>query len=112
MRKRALLRRRLAEGTWLGMLAFIGVGAAFAFQPLPTTLNDFSGPGTQPGGLNAETISSVLCSFCHGGYAEAEEPYTFWTGTLMAQAVHDPVFRAALQVANADAPGSGDTCLR
>jgi hypothetical protein len=112
MRKGIQIRRRAAECAWLGLVAFMGVGAAVAFEPLPTTLNDFRGPGTQPLGLSDGLVSAIVCSFCHGSYNEAHEPFTPWTGTLMAQASRDPVFLAALSIANQDAPNSGETCLR
>jgi hypothetical protein len=107
-----LIRRRLAECTWLGLVTIVGVGAALAFEPLPTTKNDFHGPATQPLSLTDAPVSALVCSFCHGSYNEEWEPYTRWTGTMMAQASRDPVFHAALTVANQDAPFAGDTCLR
>jgi len=39
-------------------------------------------------------------------------PYNAWAGSMMANAARDPLFWAALDVANADVPGAGDTCLR
>jgi hypothetical protein len=112
MRPATILRRRAAECAWLGLVAFAGVGAAIAFEPIPTTLNDFHGPGTQPLGLNDGLVSAIVCSFCHGSYNEAYEPFTPWTGTLMAQASRDPVFHAAVTIANQDAANSGETCFR
>jgi MYXO-CTERM domain-containing protein len=39
-------------------------------------------------------------------------PFTSWAGTMMANAARDPVFFAALTVANQDEPGIGTFCLR
>ena len=61
------------------------------------------------------------CSVCHGGYREPEvapyEPHDTWAGSLMANAARDPLFWAALDVANQDdaklgGVGVGDFCLR
>jgi hypothetical protein len=105
-------RRRFAEATWLAVLAFAGVGVALALDPLPTTLNDFTAPGSQPGSLTAAPTSAIVCSFCHGSYDEAQEPYTRWNASMMGQASRDPVFHAALANAEREAPFVGDTCLR
>lgn len=94
-----------------------GTSAAFfevyssAVGRVPTTLRDFDLPGTQP----LEAIALTLpnnCSVCHGGYDPAVEPHFNWAGSMMAQASIDPLFLAALEVANLDAPESGDLCLR
>ncbi len=50
------------------------------------------------------------CAACHGGFDGA--PFDTWAGTAMAHANRDPWFLAALQVAERDAPGVGDLCLR
>ena len=68
-------------------------------------------PGTQP---NAVAITpTFVCDVCHGSYSNGTvEPFDTWAGTMHANAARDPVFRAALAVANQDAPGSGEWCLR
>ncbi|MBK8229142.1 MAG: T9SS type A sorting domain-containing protein [Candidatus Eisenbacteria bacterium] len=77
----------------------------------PTTLRDFHQPGTQPFG--AGTFQDrTLCGICHGGYNQAVEPDFNFQGSMMAQAARDPLFFACLTVAEQDAPGSGDLCLR
>ena len=82
---------------------------------VPTTANDFYLPGTQPGGLQTEVTDPVQCYGCHFGYLPAnpdgETGYT-WTGSMMAQSARDPVFYAALDVANGDAAEAGQFCLR
>jgi hypothetical protein len=91
--------------------------AAFTIQAPPggivaTTLRDFDQPGTQP--LTGEKLKDPgNCATCHGGYGQQDvEPYYNWQGSMMANASLDPLFEAALVIANQDAPDSGDLCLR
>jgi hypothetical protein len=75
---------------------------------------DFTPHGTQPGLFN-DLVFSDNCSGCHGGSAAPQStfrPYSTWAGSMMANATRDPLFWAALDVANHDVPGSGDYCLR
>ncbi|MBL8879811.1 MAG: hypothetical protein JNG88_11890 [Phycisphaerales bacterium] len=78
---------------------------------VPTTLRDFDMPGTQPLGVEA-TITPEMCASCHGYYNQDHEPAFLWRGSMMAHASIDPLFKAAMEVANLDAPESGDLCLR
>jgi hypothetical protein len=78
---------------------------------VPTTLRDFEQPGTQPFGAGSFQ-DHTACTGCHGGYDPAVEPGFNWKGSMMAQAMRDPLFKAALIVANQDASSSGDLCLR
>lgn len=83
--------------------------------PLNTTINNFYLRGTQPNGLTDPIFSSNNCVVCHGGMTFSGQPVPIgddWTGSLMAQAARDPVFYACLDIAEADAPGSGDLCIR
>lgn len=79
---------------------------------VPTTLRDFDLPGSQP--LQAGTMEdpSVTCITCHGEYDAAVEPHRNWQGGMMAHAQRDPLFLATMTIANQDAPGVGDLCLR
>ncbi|MCA9244316.1 MAG: hypothetical protein KDA32_10200 [Phycisphaerales bacterium] len=78
---------------------------------VPTTLRDFDMPGTQP--FEAAVLNPPSsCTPCHGGYDPSAEPAFNWSGSMMAQAARDPLFEAALAIANQDAPDSGDLCLR
>jgi len=77
----------------------------------PTTLRDFIQPGTQPHEGGSFTTSTV-CMTCHGGYDAATEPGKNFQGSMMAQAMRDPLFLACLAIAEQDAPSSGDLCLR
>jgi hypothetical protein len=74
---------------------------------LQTTLEDFFFPGTQPGALSDPVMLPAACDVCHT--ATIVDP---WRGSMMSQAGNDPLFWAALEVANHDAPGSGTYCLR
>jgi hypothetical protein len=79
----------------------------------PAVAGPFTANGTQPG-LAHPIQSSANCTGCHGNYDASHniEPGPTWEGSLMGQAGRDPIFWAALDVANHDAPGVGDFCLR
>jgi hypothetical protein len=68
--------------------------------------------GTQPG-LSQPLNTPSDCGGCHGNYASTNiEPFDTWAGSMMAQASRDPLFWAALDVANNDIADVGDFCLR
>lgn len=70
--------------------------------------------GTQPV-LTYPLITSQNCRGCHGYDFDPDhfiEPADTWMGTMMANSARDPLFWAALDVANNDSPGIGDFCLR
>lgn len=68
-------------------------------------------PGTQPGELTHDIRDPSLCQACHGDYEDYAANDT-WKGTMMANASRDPIFLAALTIANQDEPDAGDLCLR
>ena len=78
---------------------------------------DFTPHGTQPG-LFSSLQNSDVCAACHaptGGSPPTAMmflPYSSWSGSMMANATRDPLFWAALDVANHDTSGVGDFCLR
>ncbi|MCF6299802.1 MAG: hypothetical protein L3J52_01555 [Proteobacteria bacterium] len=76
---------------------------------------DFTPHGTQPG-LNFGIDGASNCGNCHKGSTAGSDtefmPYASWSGSMMANASRDPLFWAALDVANNDIPGIGDFCLR
>ncbi|MBL0027888.1 MAG: hypothetical protein IPO95_01950 [Rhodanobacteraceae bacterium] len=75
---------------------------------------DFTPHGTQPG-LQSVLQSSGDCYGCHAGFFGQQQkfmPHSTWSGSMMAHAGRDPLFWAALDVANRDIPGVGDYCLR
>lgn len=76
---------------------------------------DYTPHGTQPG-LTYQLLGSNGCQGCHAGSGGGSDatffPYDTWSGSMMANATRDPLFWAALDVANHDQPGVGDYCLR
>jgi len=75
---------------------------------------DFTPHGTQPG-LAYPLSSSDSCKSCHASSTNTDPaffPWNTWSGSMMTNATRDPVFWAALDVANHDQPGVGDYCLR
>ena len=79
---------------------------------VPTTMRDVKMPGTQPheGAILADPDES--CATCHGDFDAENEPWAVWRGSMMAQAARDPFYYACMAVAEQDAPGSGDLCIR
>jgi len=72
-------------------------------------------PGTQPGDIVNWWFweSQEYCVFCHSMYsAQDYEPYDTWAGSMMANSARDPLFWAAVDIANQDVPGAGEFCLR
>ncbi len=75
-------------------------------------------PGTQPGGLAAgaplDNASScgVTCHYSRDPATPSAMPYDGWVGSMMGNTMRDPLFLAALTVAEQDLPGAGDFCLR
>ncbi len=78
----------------------------------PTTLRDFDLPGTQPFGGSVADDPEDVCIACHGDYDPDVEQWSNWQGSLMAQAMRDPLYVATLRVAESVAPSVGDLCLR
>jgi hypothetical protein len=78
---------------------------------VPTTLDDFFLPGSQP--MESGTFNSPnQCDNCHGGYDQNAEPAFTWRGSMMAHSMRDPLFEASMTIANQDAEFSGDLCIR
>ena len=78
---------------------------------VPSTLRDMDLAGTQPF-EGAILDNPEGCMTCHGGYDDAVEPWFNWFGSMMGQAMRDPLFLACMAVAEQDAPSVGDLCLR
>ncbi|MCX6047940.1 MAG: hypothetical protein NT075_22805 [Chloroflexi bacterium] len=72
-----------------------------------TSLLDFALPGTQPGGLTTPLAESGSCTGCHVDHIRDN-----FNGSMMTNGVRDPLFRAALVIANKDAGFGGDLCIR
>lgn len=75
--------------------------------------------GTQPGELDGGALvlgAVARCKSCHDRDITAEPalylPFDGWVSSMMGNAMRDPLFKAALAVANQDVPGIGSWCLR
>jgi hypothetical protein len=92
-----------------GVLAVLAWSPGFAADVVPDPVKM---PGTQPhdGIIPMEDVG--VCANCHGNYDKAVEPLHNWRGSMMAHAGRDPVFWAALAIAEQDFDGSGDLCIR
>ena len=72
-------------------------------------------PGTQPGDLTNWPLNEPsFCQLCHSQFVPTEdyEPWDSWSGSMMANASRDPLFWAAVDIANQDNPGTGEWCIR
>lgn len=79
--------------------------------PGPARAQDAFGlDGTQPHDLRIGIEPPTACESCHAGFQDA--PIDAWEGSMMANALRDPLFLAALTIAEQDLPGVGDFCLR
>ncbi len=82
---------------------------------IPATMDNFLMPGTQPDPnpfTFARIQSSFNCTFCHSDYDIEVAPYDTWAVSLMAQSARDPIWHAAVTIANQDANLGGETCIR
>ena len=90
----------------------VTIQSSAAVTPVPSTLRDFDQPGTQPHEDGLNTLDPNNCALCHGDFDDDTEPSFGWAGSMMANASRDPLFEACLAIAEQDAEGSGDLCLR
>lgn len=93
------------------------LGFTLFFVPLTASAGLGDLKGTQPGELpfGGKFQDADDCALCHGGGIAGNTyslPFDTWAGTMMANAARDPVFFAALAVANQDMPGVGSFCIR
>jgi hypothetical protein len=91
-------------------LSLLLVLSSIAWASVPTTLNDFFLPGSQPN--QSGSFKKPDGCNCHRDYDHTAEPFFNWQGSMMAQAARDPLFYACMAIANQDAPESGDLCIR
>lgn len=93
-------------------ISWMGVAQQLSLASAST---DFTPHGTQPG-LQSPLLTAGDCGGCHAGSVSqgtlAFRPFSTWSGSMMANATRDPLFFAALDIANHDVAGSGDFCLR
>ena len=106
--RQTLRRLALLAPLPLGGGLLLAVAAAPQAQVVPT---DIQQPGTQPHEVSAFE-GPDKCDNCHGGYDPQVEPAGYWRGSMMAHASRDPLFWAAMAVAEQDFDGAGDLCLR
>ncbi|GJM23850.1 MAG: cytochrome c [Phycisphaerae bacterium] len=105
-------------------LQFMNPSTAMAMLPAGTTLEDFFMPGTQPGiGKGADLEEPLVgpfeqCVLCHQAssptptFDESTAQFDRWASSMMGQSMRDPIFLAALAIAEQDADFAGDFCLR
>ena len=104
----------LSVRSWNGFFSIVfmcclsALAGGASADPLPSTSEDFVLPGTQPNTLPLEIRLENQCSLCH----TVEAIGLSWRGTMKAHGGRDPLFTAAMAVANQDAPGSGELCIR
>lgn len=124
---RMMRMTRMLRGSHPGRGRVVGL-CAFALTSLMGIMGDAAGQGCPGGGTGCLTedgtqplpplLNSLLppsnCAGCHADYDAANdiEPSNTWAGSMMSQATRDPVFWAALDVANNDVPEAGRLCLR
>ena len=105
----------------VGTSAAISIASPVSFAgaddqvQIPTSASDFFMPGTQPNtdSLAFEPIqASNNCSYCHGDYDLQVAPFDSWVVSMMGQSARDPVWHAALAIANQDVNLSGELCIR
>ena len=100
---------------WIVGIA-VGLTAQLGWAVLADAGPPFTPNATQPPIVHQIEYAYVgpgFCENCHANYDEGEiEPFDLWSGSMMANAGRDPVFWAAVDVANDDLPGSGEFCLR
>ncbi|GAB4376096.1 MAG: hypothetical protein Kow0062_15930 [Acidobacteriota bacterium] len=116
----------LALGALIGAWALAAGGGAPVVLP-GTQPADGSGSPDFPAFVDEDGTPGTLdppgrCGACHKGYRQfgeqMYEPYDTWSGSMMANAGRDPVFWAALDIANQDDEkhlgnvGVGAFCLR
>jgi len=111
--------RVVVSASWLLGLAVVSAsGAAVAWTPMTVDVDPLVRmPGNQEGdGVVVE--ASANCMGCHAGYNTAVEPGFNWQGSMMSNAMRDPIFWATLTVAAQDSiwavgrPNATDICLR
>ncbi len=103
----------------IGCMAALSISAAAPGQQVqvPATLEDYFEPGTQELTLTAPMVGANSCRACHefeddGNARQVVPPWDNWSMSVMAHSARDPIWHAALAIANQDAQMSGDTCIR
>ncbi len=89
-----------------------GRGGDFIGLPLPTTPEDFHAKGTPSTTLIDEIFSFSNCVSCHSSENTSSTLPGRWQGSLHANAARDPIFLAAVSIAEQDVTGAGETCFK
>jgi hypothetical protein len=96
---------------WLSLLWLIALPALAQVEPPES--------GSQPGDLDGgqPIEASTRCQQCHDRAISNDGdplylPYDTWASTMMGNSMRDPLFQAAVAVANQDVPGVGSWCYR
>lgn len=115
-RSRKSSRRARGAACAVG-LGLVGLASAMLAPPIPlvpATLEDFHLSGTQVGDIapGAAVTTSDDCFACHGTVDPENDPYSTWSGSLMAVAGRDPLFLAQMTNANQDVANVGYFCMR
>ncbi|MGA0172513.1 MAG: hypothetical protein ACO3NL_02570, partial [Phycisphaerales bacterium] len=120
--RRPSLSRRLtiaaASIAALGAVSILGAGSGKPPRgqvKIPATENDFLQTGTQPSDDPYQfqpIVESFSCTYCHSDYDIEDAPYDTWVVSMKGQSARDPVWHAALAIANQDVNLGGETCLR
>ena len=70
-------------------------------------------PGMQPKEAGIEFAKVQQCRMCHARTKNKDaDPFVSWQSSIMSISAKDPIFRAALVIANQDIEGIGEFCLR
>ncbi|MBM4113911.1 MAG: hypothetical protein FJ253_11185, partial [Phycisphaerae bacterium] len=122
-----ICRRTLRRFAHRRPLAWLASAALVAITPLAlglqnggqnqiqTTSEDFFLPGSQPNTNPFQFIriyGAFECWYCHANFDEQTAPFDSWVVSTMGQAARDPIWHAALAIANQDAAGAGQFCIR
>ncbi len=94
------------------LLVLVLVGGTALAQPFPPEKGD--GPEWDAGSPMQSAF--LRCRNCHDKDSVPEEPiympFDGWVSSMMGNSQRDPLFHAAVAVANQDVPGIGQWCLR
>jgi hypothetical protein len=98
------------------VIAITAPAGADVYQPgtLPRTYPASTNPEDNQLPVTLQLERTRYCLDCHdSGAYDTTRPGGMWKGSMMANAARDPLFYAALAIANQDLPGvGGDYCLR
>ena len=115
------MRRSLSLWLALGLAASAGAGVLLPGTQPADGSGDPAFPPFRNGMMEGRFVAPGQCARCHEGYRNPVEPVhevqDSWSGSMMANAARDPLFWAAVDVANQDDAalgdvGVGDFCLR